>query len=70
MKQGGLSGSVQVIEHLGAETYVFVDIGGARDLCWRTPGWADVAVGDRVTLGFDVARLHVFDPETGARIEI
>jgi multiple sugar transport system ATP-binding protein len=69
VKQGGLSGSVQVIEHLGAETYVFVDIGGARDLCWRTPGWADVAVGDRVTLGFDVAKLHVFDPETGARIE-
>jgi multiple sugar transport system ATP-binding protein len=70
VERGGLSGSVQVIEHLGAETYVFIDIGGARDLCWRTPGWADVAVGDRVTLGFDVARLHVFDPETGARIEI
>jgi len=69
VEQGGLSGVVQVIEYLGAETYVFVDIGGARDLCWRVPGRPDVAVSDRVMLGFDAARLHVFDPETGARIE-
>ena len=69
VEQGGLSGVVQVIEHLGAETYVFVDIGGARDLCWRVPGRPEVAVGDRVMLGFDAAKLHVFDPDTGARIE-
>ncbi len=65
---GGISGVVQVIEYLGAETYVFIDVGGGRDLCWRTPGRADVSVGSHLTLGFDVARLHVFDPETGARI--
>jgi multiple sugar transport system ATP-binding protein len=66
--RGGISGFVQVIEHLGAETYVFIDIGGGRDLCWRTSGRADVAVGNRLTLGFDVAKLHVFDPRTGDRI--
>jgi hypothetical protein len=31
----------------------------------RLPPDADVAVGGRVVLGVDMARLHVFDPETG-----
>jgi multiple sugar transport system ATP-binding protein len=64
----GIPGTVQVIEHLGAETYVFVDAGTGRDLCWRTPGRPGVSVGDRITLGFDPAHLHLFDRATGARL--
>ena len=64
----GIPGTVQVIEHLGAETYVFVDAGTGRDLCWRTPGRPGVSVGDRITLGFDPAHLHLFDSATGARL--
>ena len=34
----------------------------------RLPPALRVAVGDRLRLGVDVARLHVFDPETGAAL--
>lgn len=65
---GGIPGVIQVIEHLGAETYVFVDIGNGRDVCWRAPGRAEVAIGDRISLGFDQKNAHVFHAATGARI--
>jgi ABC-type sugar transport system ATPase subunit len=66
--ENGLRGKVQVIEHLGAETYVFVDIGTSRDLCWRTPGQPGVSIGQPITLGFDLPNLHVFDAATGTRL--
>jgi hypothetical protein len=31
----------------------------------RLPPDTRVSVGDRLPLGFDMTRLHVFDPETG-----
>jgi len=65
---GGLPGTVQVIEHLGAETYVFVDVGGGRDVCWRMAGRGDVAIGDRLRLDFDPKDLHVFSKELGTRL--
>lgn len=64
----GIPGQVQVIEHLGAETYVFVDAGTGRDLCWRTPGRPDVRIGESITLGFDPQNLHLFDAASGARL--
>ena len=64
----GIPGTVQVIENLGAETYVFVDIGNGKDICWRTPGRPDVSIGDPITLGFDHKNLHIFNTATGARI--
>lgn len=65
---GSVEGKVQVIEHLGAETYVFVDIGAGRDLCWRTSGQPDVKVGQPIALTFDAGRLHLFGAD-GARID-
>lgn len=65
---GGIQGTIQVIEHLGAETYVFVDVGSGRDVCWRTPGRPGVSIGDRISLGFDTKDLHIFNSETGERV--
>ncbi|KQZ14162.1 hypothetical protein ASD44_08810 [Mesorhizobium sp. Root554] len=64
---GGMPVTVQVIENLGAETYVFVDVDGL-DVCWRIAGRPDVAIGDRIRLGFDPERVHLFSRETGARL--
>ena len=64
----GISGTVQVIENLGAETYVFVDAGTGRDLCWRTPGRPHVGIGQSITLGFEPGDLHLFDAASGARL--
>jgi multiple sugar transport system ATP-binding protein len=64
----GIAGTVQVIEHLGAETYVFVDAGTGRDICWRVAGRPEVDIGQNITLGFQPENLHLFDAVTGARV--
>ncbi len=68
VRDGGIEGVVQVIEHLGAETYVFLDVGLGRDLCWRMPGRPDVAVGETVSLGFDPGNLNLFVSGSGERL--
>jgi ABC-type sugar transport system ATPase subunit len=65
--EGGIAGTVQVVEYLGAETYVIVDVGG-RDVCWRSPGREAVAIGEPLMLGFDLGNLHLFDAESGHRL--
>lgn len=64
---GGMLGTARLIEHLGAETYVVVDIGG-QDIYWRSPGTLDVSIGDRLRLGFDRGNIHLFSTTTGARV--
>jgi multiple sugar transport system ATP-binding protein len=64
----GIPGTVQVIENLGAETYVFVDVGCGHDICWRTPGRPGVTIGERINLGFDSKNLHLFSATTGTRV--
>jgi multiple sugar transport system ATP-binding protein len=67
VESGGLSGTVGVIEHLGAETYVIVDVAG-QDVCWRIAGRPDVAIGDRLRLGLDHQHMHLFSASTGNRV--
>lgn len=64
----GISGTIQVIENLGAETYVFIDAGTGHDLCWRVSGRPGVSVGENITLDVDRDHLHIFDAESGARL--
>jgi multiple sugar transport system ATP-binding protein len=67
VETGGIPGTVQVIENLGAETYVILDVNG-RDVCWRISGRPEVSVGDRLSLGFDRANVHLFSTANGTRI--
>jgi multiple sugar transport system ATP-binding protein len=67
VESGGVPGTVQVIESLGAETYVILNAAG-RDVCWRIAGRPQVSVGDRLRLGFDPASVHFFSADSGARI--
>jgi multiple sugar transport system ATP-binding protein len=67
VKSGGLPGTVQVIENLGAETYVILNAAG-RDVCWRIAGRPGVSVGDRLRLGFDPAHMHFFSAASGVRL--
>ena len=46
-------------------TYVDVDVGGSAVKAVCDP---DRGVGDRVSLGFQAARVRLFDPATEARI--
>ncbi|MCG5239477.1 ABC transporter ATP-binding protein [Azospirillum doebereinerae] len=58
-----LSGTVAVVETLGTETLVHVDI-GRRSVVGLAPGRIVPSPGQRVTLAADPAALHLFDAAT------
>lgn len=62
-----LEGRVTVVEPLGAETFLYLDLGSAR-LRARAPGFAAAAPGDAVRLGVDPAAILWFDAATGKRL--
>ncbi len=55
-----LTGKVEVVEPLGAETDLIVDING-QTVVVKVDGHARVKVGDTVNLFADQSRLHAFD---------
>jgi multiple sugar transport system ATP-binding protein len=62
----GWSGTVSVAEHLGSDTFLYVDAGKLGMLTCRYIGELDLKAGDRVWLAPDPARLHRFDKEGNA----
>ena len=65
-KEGeGWPGTVSVAEHLGSDTFLYVDAGKLGLLTVRYIGELDLQAGDRVWLMPDPARLHRFDKEGG-----
>jgi multiple sugar transport system ATP-binding protein len=54
---------VEVLEVLGADQYLYGKVGG-DDLIARVDPELKVSVGDRVRLGINMDRLHLFDAET------
>lgn len=60
---------VDVVEMLGAETYVYVTVNGEKSLTCRVdPVTSSSKVGQHVTLAIDVNRVHIFDVETEATL--
>ena len=60
-----LTGTVVIIERLGADTFAFLDLSGASETVAVRLGQDahSVAVGDHVGLRFDGAKAHLFDPD-------
>ncbi len=63
--EGALSGRVEIIESLGAEAMLHLDVGGTR-LVGRVAEPCAIQRGDTVSLGFDT--VHRFHRETGERL--
>jgi multiple sugar transport system ATP-binding protein len=63
-----VSGDVTIVENIGSVTDVHVEVEGTEFIA-RLEGDTDVAAADSVELVFDSAKFHVFDPDTGERIE-
>jgi multiple sugar transport system ATP-binding protein len=59
---------VALVEPLGAETLVFLDVAGRR-LATRVPGFSSARLGEAAAVALDVARAHWFDTATGRRVE-
>jgi multiple sugar transport system ATP-binding protein len=62
-KGGDLSGAVTHVEHLGADTNIYLDCGGAGLLVARLFGETAFELGASVSARFDSARLHRFDAD-------
>jgi multiple sugar transport system ATP-binding protein len=58
---GGWPGTIQVAEHLGSDTFLYVDAGPLGMLTARHVGELGLRAGDRVSLVPDPARIHRFD---------
>jgi len=58
------SGRVDVVEQLGAEQLAFTVVGD-QNLLLRTNPDVPLAAGLNVSLAFNVAKTHAFDPESG-----
>jgi multiple sugar transport system ATP-binding protein len=65
-----LAATVDVVELLGNEQYVYLDSGAPAPLVARMPPDLPLEAGQRVSVIFPVERLHFFDPETQESISI
>ena len=58
---GPYSGSVQLSEHLGSDTYFHVDAGELGRILVRAGGETLIKTGDTIRFGFDTKRIHRFN---------
>jgi multiple sugar transport system ATP-binding protein len=56
----GWQGTVAAAEHLGSDTFLYVDAGPIGQLTARTIGELNLRAGDKVSLSPDPARIHRF----------
>ncbi len=63
---GQCDGTVDVVEYLGADTFVIVEAGVLGRITVRSGSEEDLAPGVRVGLTFDPDRLHFFDTDNDA----
>ncbi|MCP5072872.1 MAG: sn-glycerol-3-phosphate import ATP-binding protein UgpC [Rhodobacteraceae bacterium] len=68
---GEIRVTVGLFEHLGANTLLHGNLEGTdNDIVASLPGHVSAAAGSVVTFSVDAELLHLFNPETGKRIEI
>jgi len=65
---GQISGRVRLVEHLGAETLLYVDVPDAEPIVVRGSGGARDKVGDNVRVGVSATSCHIFAPEGPALV--
>jgi multiple sugar transport system ATP-binding protein len=66
--RGDVPFNVDVIEPTGAETHLYGKIGGST-WCVTTRARPQVEPGQRMTIGLPFAHLHLFDTESGKRLD-
>jgi multiple sugar transport system ATP-binding protein len=63
-----VGGRVRLVEHLGAETVLYVDVPDAEPLVVRSAGMARYRPGDEIRLAVSATSVHLFDPEGPALV--
>ncbi|MGH2485409.1 MAG: ABC transporter ATP-binding protein, partial [Ktedonobacterales bacterium] len=72
---GALTGTVEVVEHLGNEQLLYLSVPGqaaldgaeTRSTVARVAADVGVRVGDTISLAVNAGRIHVFDPSSTSR---
>jgi multiple sugar transport system ATP-binding protein len=65
---GGIPGEVFVVEDLGNERLITLDVGGQYVVA-RTPSDFPAEMGERLWFAFDPSRAHLFDPVSQRRLD-
>ncbi|MGO8063967.1 ABC transporter ATP-binding protein [Rhizobium leguminosarum] len=60
-ENGDISGTVDVVEHLGDVLLVYVTIGNGQTLVAKLPEASNVEIGKRISLSADTSSANVFD---------
>ena len=60
-RENGVAATVELVEPMGAETWLHLSTGAHRFIA-RVPAANKSAVNDQVSLTFDMAKAHFFDP--------
>ena len=67
---GPMAGKVQVVEHLGGETLIYVDVGDKILVNVKAPGNTPVHVGETVRLAVTTTEANLFDKDGMAMIPV
>ncbi len=59
-----LKTNVEVTELMGAEIYLYLNVGEEGKLIARVSSRSTTRAGDTINIGFDMTRLHIFDKDT------
>ncbi len=60
---GVFEANVEVVEHMGSEMYLLMDVSG-QQITSRIVARSDIKAGTRLKLGIDMNKFHIFDKET------
>ena len=63
---GHLDGDIGVLEQLGGDSFLYVDVPGLDPVTVRVPGITAAREGERVGLRFDARETHLFDDDGAA----
>jgi len=55
---------VDVTELMGAEIYLYLNVGEEGKLTARVSSRSTTRAGDTIKVGFDMSRMHIFDKDT------
>ena len=67
MEENGLSGKVEVVENMGSEKILYMNIGN-ENISAKVGRETMVELGDSVSIQFNIPKVHFFDKESEKRI--
>ena len=68
VSEGGITSSVNLVEFIGADTYIHSTLNQECKIISRIAPDVDLRIGDPISIDFKREKILLFDPESGERI--